>query len=68
MGKQAALNIPNGPFHPGVYVTRQGAFLFRCPICQKVVAFDDACEPCCTGPSETRDEHELTVMTRVGRR
>lgn len=46
-------------------------YTFRCPECGKHFRTDmGSGEPCCTGPSETRDEHELTIMHlhRVGSR
>jgi hypothetical protein len=46
-------------------------FVFRCPVCKKRFENDSELEPLCTGPSATRDEHELTLMVlvdvRVGR-
>lgn len=38
------------------------SYVFGCPVCRKVIGFDEPGEPMCTGPSETRDEHEMTVM------
>lgn len=40
-------------------------YLFRCPVCRKIFKADEPGEPCCTGPSEMRDDHELTVMLLV---
>jgi len=38
-------------------------FTFICPVCRKVYRTDEGIgEPCCTGPSEMRDDHELTIM------
>lgn len=37
-------------------------YTFRCPVCGKDFRSDEPGEPCCTGPSETRDDHEMTVM------
>jgi hypothetical protein len=37
-------------------------YIFRCPVCKKKVRFGYPFEPCCTGPSEARDDHEMTVM------
>ena len=37
-------------------------YVFVCPICRKFFTTDEPGEPLCTGPSETRDEHELQVM------
>lgn len=42
--------------------TPRRTYVFGCPVCRKRIRFDAPGEPCCTGPSETRDEHELTVM------
>ena len=35
---------------------------FICPVCEKKVRQTEPGEPCCTGPSETRHDHEITVM------
>lgn len=36
---------------------------FKCPVCRKVFRSDHGPgEPCCTGPSEMRDEHPMTIM------
>lgn len=43
-----------------------GAWTFVCPVCAKRFRWDDPVEPLCTGPSESRDEHEPTVMVRIG--
>lgn len=40
-------------------------YLFGCPVCHKLFKADEPGEPCCTGPSEMRDDHELTVMHLV---
>jgi hypothetical protein len=38
-------------------------FTFRCPVCSKRFVTDEgAGEPVCSGPSEIRDDHELTIM------
>lgn len=37
-------------------------YVYRCPVCANTVRFGSAHEPCCTGPSSSRDEHEMTVM------
>jgi len=37
-------------------------YTFRCPVCAKFFRSEEPGEPCCTGPSETLDEHELAVM------
>jgi len=43
-------------------LTRADVYVFGCPICHKEYRSDEPGEPCCTGPSETRDEHVLEVM------
>lgn len=35
---------------------------FKCPSCGKAFRHDQPGEPLCTGPSETRDEHEPEAM------
>jgi hypothetical protein len=40
-------------------------YTFRCPVCAKHFAYDRIGEPCCTGPSESSDDHEMTVMRLV---
>ena len=40
-------------------------YVFCCPLCEKVFEHDEPGEPCCTGPSESRDEHEMTLMHLV---
>lgn len=37
-------------------------YVFTCPVCRKTFCNDEPGEPCCTGPSETRHDHDLTVM------
>ena len=37
-------------------------YIFRCPLCAKTYRSEEPGEPCCTGPSESRDDHELTLM------
>jgi len=37
-------------------------YRFHCPMCGKFFRAADPGEPVCTGPSETRDEHEPTLM------
>ena len=37
-------------------------YIFTCPICRKLFSSDEPGEPCCTGPSETRDDNEMVVM------
>lgn len=49
---------------PGEFVTKVGAFVFRCPVCRKAERFDDAYEPICTGPHPSLNEHEPRVMAR----
>jgi hypothetical protein len=44
---------------------RGGIFRFRCPTCRKTFQNDSPLEPICTGPSESRDDHEPTVMQAV---
>jgi hypothetical protein len=43
-----------------------GAHTFLCPTCGKRFRYGDPLEPLCTGPSESRDEHEPTAMLRIG--
>lgn len=40
----------------------KGIYVFACPTCGKRFAHDHEVAPLCTGPSETRDEHELAEM------
>jgi hypothetical protein len=41
-------------------------YTFTCPVCHKHYRTDAGPgEPCCTGPSEMRHDHELTVMHLV---
>ena len=40
-------------------------YTFGCPVCQKRYRSDEPGEPCCTGPSEMRDEHPMTTMLLV---
>jgi hypothetical protein len=37
-------------------------YVFKCPVCHKLIRSDEPGEPVCTGPSEMRDDHEHTVM------
>ena len=37
-------------------------YTYRCPVCRHRFSHDKREEPLCTGPSETRDDHEPTVM------
>lgn len=37
-------------------------YTFVCCVCSKQFSSDEPGEPCCTGPSETRDDHPLQVM------
>lgn len=37
-------------------------YTFQCPICEKFFKAKQPAEPCCTGPSEMRDEHDMAVM------
>lgn len=37
-------------------------YVYVCPLCKKRWRSDSPNEPCCTGPSENRDDHEMTVM------
>lgn len=37
-------------------------YVYLCPVCKKRFRSDSPYEPCCTGPSENRDDHEMTVM------
>lgn len=59
--------IPTAKIHiPGAQVIQQDVYLFVCPVCRKVFRHDDRYEPMCTGPSESRNEHEPTVMVCIG--
>ena len=40
-------------------------YTYQCPICRKLFRHGEKAEPCCTGPSESRDDHELTMMKLV---
>lgn len=35
---------------------------FICPECSKTFRTDEPGEPCCTGPSESSDDHPMVVM------
>lgn len=37
-------------------------YVFGCPVCHKTHRSDEPGEPCCTGPSEMRDDHQMQVM------
>lgn len=37
-------------------------YTFVCPLCCKQFRSDEPGEPCCTGPSEMRNDHPLEVM------
>lgn len=41
------------------------AFTHECPVCFKRFRYGHAHEPLCTGPSESSDDHEPTVMRLV---
>jgi hypothetical protein len=41
---------------------KKKVYTFKCPVCQKLYRAEDPGEPCCTGPSEMRDDHPMTVM------
>lgn len=41
---------------------KKPTYVFSCPVCLKEFRHDEPGEPCCTGPSETRDEHPMEVM------
>ena len=45
--------------------SRSDTYTFKCPVCAKMIDFDYHAEPCCTGPSESRNEHELAIMSIV---
>lgn len=49
---------------------KKAIYVFACPVCRKQFVHDEPGEPCCTGPSETSDDHEMQVMklVRVDRR
>lgn len=40
-------------------------YTFGCPVCSKRFVYDEPGEPCCTGPSEMRDDHPLEVMRLI---
>lgn len=40
-------------------------YVFGCPVCRKIFKYDEPGEPCCTGPSEMRDDHPMIVMRLV---
>lgn len=54
----------------GVEAIPGDAFTHECPVCRKRFRYGHIYEPLCTGPSETRDDHEPTVMRliRIDRR
>lgn len=52
----------------GLGEIRDGVYRFRCPECGNVFDNDRDMEPLCTGPNLSLDEHEPTMMVRVGRR
>lgn len=37
-------------------------YTFQCPMCQKLFRQWEPGEPMCTGPSETRDDHDMQIM------
>lgn len=37
-------------------------YVYHCPVCDKRFRSPSKSEPCCTGPCESRDDHEMTVM------
>ncbi len=37
-------------------------YVFICPVCRKTFKADEPGEPCCSGPSEMRDDHPLEIM------
>jgi hypothetical protein len=41
---------------------RLNTYFYRCPVCKKSFESNSPNEPCCTGTSESRDDHEMTVM------
>lgn len=46
-------------------MTQRLKYTFRCPICEKRFTYDQPGEPCCTGPSEMRDDHPMETMRLV---
>lgn len=44
---------------------RKATYIFGCPICRKQFSYDAPGEPCCTGPNETADDHEMQVMRLI---
>ena len=41
---------------------KKATYVFSCSVCHKEFRSDEPGEPCCTGPSEMRDDHEMVVM------
>jgi len=41
---------------------KKATYVFGCPVCHKQIKSDEPGEPCCTGPLETSDDHEMEVM------
>jgi len=57
--------MPIGPMfkvQPGQALLQRGVYLFLCPTCGKTFRYDDDYGPMCSGPSETRDEHDPVPM------
>lgn len=44
---------------------KKRVYTFRCPECRKFFRAEEPGEPCCTGPSEMRDDHPMEVMRLV---
>lgn len=40
-------------------------YTFQCPVCFKTFTNDEPGEPCCTGPSESRDDHWMEIMRLI---
>jgi hypothetical protein len=41
------------------------SWTFQCPTCAKFFTYDQPGEPMCTGPSESRDDHDQILMLLV---
>jgi hypothetical protein len=54
-------------YRPGQVVSKEGVYIFRCPVCQKIERTDDKYGLACTGPG-SQDTHEMTPMDLEGLR
>lgn len=48
--------------HPFRDISTAKIYTFTCPECHKFFRTLDPGEPMCTGPSESRDDHEMILM------